>query len=267
MLVNGIEVFGVIYKITNKINNKVYVGRTIYGFDLRYGKNWWEKSHSKKLKNSIDKYGVENFEVCKILDIAYSNKELNDKEKYYIEKYKSYDKKYGYNILKGGSPTDFELYRYNMSKAVKNSETHIKKTSTKEFSEKMSKNMKYRMENTNLKQLISEGQKKSWNTIERKNNHKKILQERWADKEFKEKVGNSIKKAWQNEEVRKKIVDGMKKKYYLKNIETGEVIEFLGREQLAESINKSVSYVKVRLNNDKLHEKKYIIYNDNYNKI
>lgn len=160
MFIGNLEVYGVIYKIKNKINNKVYIGRTIHGFDVRYGKKWYENTHNIKLLNSINKYGHENFEVTKILDVAFSNKELNLKEKHYIKMYNSTDKKYGYNITIGGS-YEYEIYRSNMSKAVANSEKYRKAISSEEFKSRMSKNLKYRMENTNMKEIISKAQKKS----------------------------------------------------------------------------------------------------------
>lgn len=260
MFIGNLEVYGVVYKIRNKINNKVYIGRTIHGFDVRYGKKWYENTHNIKLLNSIKKYGYKNFEVVKILDVAFSNKELNTKEKHYISIYKSNEKKYGYNITSGGS-YEYEEYRKKMSHSISNSEKFKKSMQSKEFSDKMSKNLKLRMENTNMKEIISKTQKESWKTKERRDKQKKILEERWSNEDYRNNVSNSIKKAWQDEIKRSRIINGMKKKYYLKNIETNEILEFLGREELAKHINKSVSYVKSRLNNNKLHDNKFIIYN------
>lgn len=36
MKIGNIECYGVIYKITNKINKKVYIGQTVNGFNRRY---------------------------------------------------------------------------------------------------------------------------------------------------------------------------------------------------------------------------------------
>ena len=36
MKINNLEVYGVIYKITNKVNNKVYIGQTTRCFNKRY---------------------------------------------------------------------------------------------------------------------------------------------------------------------------------------------------------------------------------------
>ena len=97
------ERYGVIYKITNILNDKVYIGQTIKrgGFNSRYH-GGVEKTHNSHLRRSIEKYGKENFEIDKELYIAYSKDELNNKELEFIKLYKSNDYNYGYNIKVGG---------------------------------------------------------------------------------------------------------------------------------------------------------------------
>lgn len=102
MKIGNIKIYGVIYKITNKINGKVYIGQTIEGFNRRYRKNF-SKLHDGYLKNAINKYGIENFEIIKILDVAFSKEELDIKEKCWIKIFNSNNKKYGYNLTEGGS--------------------------------------------------------------------------------------------------------------------------------------------------------------------
>ena len=52
------NIYGVIYIIRNKINNKLYIGQTIEkgGFGRRYGHNLAKNTHNKHLKSSIQKY-------------------------------------------------------------------------------------------------------------------------------------------------------------------------------------------------------------------
>ena len=57
--------FGNIYKITNLINNKIYIGQTINPISQRWSAH---KSHAKngsthKLGRAIRKYGEENFKI------------------------------------------------------------------------------------------------------------------------------------------------------------------------------------------------------------
>ena len=95
-------VYGIIYKCTNLINNKVYVGQTINGLDRR------RKAHiclSKSgrgtyFHHALAKYGCENFR-WEIIDSASSLESLNFKEKYYIITNRCL--KQGYNICEGGS--------------------------------------------------------------------------------------------------------------------------------------------------------------------
>ena len=104
------KVFGIIYAIRNKVNDKYYVGKTVKTFYKRYcikdKKNPIEdlskNTHNKYLKRAINKYGFENFEVIPVLDKAYSKEQLDELEKYYIALYRT--EKYGgvYNITTGG---------------------------------------------------------------------------------------------------------------------------------------------------------------------
>lgn len=107
MKIGNMEVYGVIYKIQNNIDGKVYIGQTTYGFNKRYSLGqWWVKTHNNYLKNSAKYYGHNNFIVNEFLDVAFSKEELNLKEKMWISYYKSSNKKYGYNMNSGGdSPT------------------------------------------------------------------------------------------------------------------------------------------------------------------
>lgn len=90
-----------IYKITNIINNKCYIGKTILDINIRFKRHLKNKSKTK-LHNAIRKYGSENFNIIcleECLEI-----ELSDKEVMYIEKYDTF--KNGYNMTKGGDGGD-----------------------------------------------------------------------------------------------------------------------------------------------------------------
>ena len=94
-----------IYKITNKINGKCYIGKSV---DIH---NRWIRHRSRAfqekdrqyncyLYRSMRKYGLDSFlfevvEECTLDD-------LNEKEIFYIDLYHSFDKNYGYNMTRGG---------------------------------------------------------------------------------------------------------------------------------------------------------------------
>ena len=93
---------GFIYVITNNINNKQYVGKTILTIEERWKQH---KRDSEKLQlqkrplyNAIQKYGIENFSISQLEECKDSL--LNDREIYWINKLNTYH--YGYNATKGG---------------------------------------------------------------------------------------------------------------------------------------------------------------------
>jgi group I intron endonuclease len=88
----------IIYRILNKINNKSYIGQSVLTFNKRYkGGQWWKYTHNLILKNSIDKYGLDNFDFEIIEDNVKDINELNKLEVLYAEKFNSY-RPNGYNI-------------------------------------------------------------------------------------------------------------------------------------------------------------------------
>ena len=90
------ENIGYIYLVTNKINNKKYIGKRKKSV---FDKNYY--GSGKYLINALNKYGKENF-LIEILDWAKSEDELNNLEKYYIEKYNCVDSNDYYNLKPGG---------------------------------------------------------------------------------------------------------------------------------------------------------------------
>lgn len=89
-----------IYKITNRLNGKVYIGQTIRSLSKRWREHCCKSSGCLALHNAIIKYGAINFTVEQI-DIACSREELDQKEIYWIEFYKSFGEN-GYNLTSGG---------------------------------------------------------------------------------------------------------------------------------------------------------------------
>lgn len=88
--------YGYIYKTTNIINNKIYIGQKK---NSEFLKDKYLGS-GKYLKHAIKKYGKENFKV-ELLDTAESQEDLDKLEKYYISYYNALDFNIGYNIANG----------------------------------------------------------------------------------------------------------------------------------------------------------------------
>ena len=90
-----------IYKITNQVNKKVYIGQS-----QNISQRW--KSHRKHYQKddypiyrAMRKYGIDNFSFEVIEEC--SLEELNDKEKYWIKYYDSHNSSNGYNLTDGGN--------------------------------------------------------------------------------------------------------------------------------------------------------------------
>ena len=99
---------GYIYSITNKINNKKYIGKTEYDNPI---KRWQEhlrdsERFDRLLYRAIKKYGKENF-IFKILFSDLYGEELCQKEIETIKEYNTYLS--GYNATLGDDGTSYIL--------------------------------------------------------------------------------------------------------------------------------------------------------------
>lgn len=86
--------------ITNRANGKRYVGQTTREVEKRFGEHSKANSY---IGNAIRKHGVGCFSI-EVIDFAKNAEELNEKEKYYIEKFETYGE--GYNLTNGGDGVD-----------------------------------------------------------------------------------------------------------------------------------------------------------------
>lgn len=98
---------GIIYKITNNINKKVYIGKTYCDAEKRFKEHIRdsrrERCKNRPLYRAFNKYGIENFSH-EVLG-EYEEKELEDMEVYYIDQFDSYHN--GYNATHGGDGTRY----------------------------------------------------------------------------------------------------------------------------------------------------------------
>lgn len=90
-----------IYKITNNINGKVYIGQTIGTIEKRFNEHKRDaiKGCQYSLHRAMRKYGIDNFSVEEIEQCL--TEALDDREQYWISFYDSYYQ--GYNMTIGGS--------------------------------------------------------------------------------------------------------------------------------------------------------------------
>lgn len=90
--------FGSIYKITNLLNQKVYIGQTTKTIEERWNGHKTNPG-CKKLHRAIKKYGSENFKIEEIY-VSFDLENLNKIEELLINKFKSIEN--GYNLRLGG---------------------------------------------------------------------------------------------------------------------------------------------------------------------
>lgn len=106
-----------VYKHTNKINGKVYIGQTGQKPEER-----WRKGegyiNSKYFYKAIQKYGWDNFEH-EILLNNLTLEEANFLEQQIIKEYKATDRQFGYNLKEGGSHR-----KYTEDSKLKMSQNH-----------------------------------------------------------------------------------------------------------------------------------------------
>lgn len=89
-----------IYKITNDVNGKIYIGKTYNSIEKRFKEHCRERlrdrSERRPLYSAMNKYGIEHFHI----ELLEETDEPEEREKYWIEQYCSF--KYGYNATLGG---------------------------------------------------------------------------------------------------------------------------------------------------------------------
>ena len=114
---------GYIYKITNKINGKSYIGKT-NDIVRRWKEHRYGHGGTSILSKAFAKYGLDNFEFSIICEHDYHtkeemNKKLSELEVYYIGVYNTFKK--GYNATIGGDGISFYSHSQETIEKIKES--------------------------------------------------------------------------------------------------------------------------------------------------
>lgn len=98
-----------VYKITNKVNNKKYIGITSKTISERFRQHYNDAINSKDnypFHCAIRKYGIDMFYV-ELLETNLTEDQAKERERYYIKYYNTFIKNnYGYNATYGGDLND-----------------------------------------------------------------------------------------------------------------------------------------------------------------
>ena len=255
-----------IYKITNNINGKCYIGQSIY-LKKRIKRHLSYKSHKDNLAlyKAFDKYGVDKFTI-EILETINTKKcnniksELDKLEVFYIKKYNSYIS--GYNQTLGG---DAGIAGYKFTTEQRNKVSKHSKLCAHNFYKPVYLKS---IITGNIKMYISERHaaedlKCSHSQISRVCNHKQyLLKDEWIGGTTLEEVNNNYIQFLQKENKNSKwftrtltLMDYYNK---LKSINNGEMPS---REQIIKALNLSIktisTYNKELLQKGLLEKVKY----------
>ena len=156
---------GYIYKITNKINNKIYIGQTIKERATdRFSQHRYLARHLDQdngisyLHRAMNLYGIDNFNFEVIEEIE--NSLLNEREKYWIKFYNSIIPN-GYNITDGGAGTAGYSRPQSLEEKEKRKNSNIKfYESHPEAKKEISLRTKALWENEEYRNKVTESNKK-----------------------------------------------------------------------------------------------------------
>jgi len=196
----------IIYKTTNLINRKIYIGKDKHN-DPRY------LGSGKSLHYAIKKYGRENFQK-EILEYCESENHMAEQEMIWIHKFNSTDRAIGYNMTNGGlggntrinyTAQQLNEYKSKISRGIKTSENYIKSVENKRGKQRPdhSKKMKELYQSDKIiphnigvpcpehvKDILS----KRFKGVPLSNDHKsKIGKSKWKDVDQFDTAGNYIK--------------------------------------------------------------------------
>jgi group I intron endonuclease len=125
-----------IYKITNKENNKIYIGKS-----ENITRRWHEHQrvlhkglhHSDRLQSDFNKYGITAF-MFEVIEICKKD-ELDYKEQEYIYKFEVLNPNFGYNIQGSKDVAIKQFYKDKSEKYVLNIDKYLKldMTDTEKF--------------------------------------------------------------------------------------------------------------------------------------
>jgi group I intron endonuclease len=149
-----------IYQITNTVNGKIYIGKTINTIENRF-KQHISRSHRQTatqskthLHNAMRKYGKEAFTITELESGFNSEDDLNESEIRYISELSPQ-----YNMTEGGEGTSGFTFTQSEEARKKISDAHKGNPKSEEHKRKISEALKGRKRSEKTKKKISEYRK------------------------------------------------------------------------------------------------------------
>lgn len=222
-----------IYKITNIITKKVYIGYDSSSSDKRWRNHkkdyTKEKFSSKLLYRAMLKYGIDNFEYLRIEDGIEELDTLKEREIFWISHYDSNNELFGYNMTRGGdggcgnvtflssaSKEDLKMYSETISESKK-------KFFTKEKKQEWSTRAKQLNLADYMIKYAVEGRKKWWESLTDEEKHKiqskkskgwwdKLSPEKQNELSLKKRISSTVYYNSLTEEEKIKIINNQRDK-------------------------------------------------------
>lgn len=193
---------GIIYKIENNINGKIYIGQTKKDVSVRVAKH--KKENRYYIQKALNKYGLESFTIS-VIDESDDQKVLDEKERQWIKVFGCRAPK-GYNCTDGGDGV--RGYEYTDEAKLKMSLANLGKIPSEETRQKMRLKMTGRTVADDVKRRISE----SHQGVKLSETHRKSisLAKRGSthipcSEETKRKIGEANSKKHPSEETKMKL--------------------------------------------------------------
>jgi hypothetical protein len=237
------KVIGEIYKITNVVNNHVYIGQTRshrlnknkyrpFGYMGRFKDHVNECNSNKKnvcryLNSAINKYGVENFKCEKILECEIDK--LDENEIKYIKEYNSLFPN-GYNLTEGGKTC--KHCKINEDVIFHPKPVKIRNIKKSEYT----------------KTMISKGLKNAKQDVSHRNMMMKLTQDQHQQQKYNKFKDVQIDES--NIEKYIHITNNIKNNYqYIKININGVKTTFVGKhETINETKNRAIDFIKNLIN-------------------
>jgi len=217
----------IIYKITNKINGKSYIGKTKRTLEERFKQHIKAAKNNKKyiLSRSIRKYGVSNFEIS-IINMASTDEELSLLEMKYIEEYRTYigfEDCNGYNMTLGGEggntngnhPNKEFIYK-KISESNSGENNYLRKLDIEEYEEHLNKYLRdinnpmygyvWSEEQRKLKSELASGENNPFYNKKHTEESKRKMRKNSKGKNSGEKNCNFGKTGWKNHRSKEYII-------------------------------------------------------------
>ena len=190
-----------VYKISNTINDKVYIGITSYTIEERY--KWHvrdcKKGVDKKLYKAMKKHGIENFKID-LLEQA-DSAIIDKREEFYIEKFDSFNNGYNASPVSHGIKHHTKETKKLMSKKAKG------RKPTKDALEKRSESMKeFWKDNFELKEQYAEHARQKFKGKKHTDEFKENARQRMLGTKRSEETKQKMKLSRKSDNIKNKVI-------------------------------------------------------------